>query len=140
MQMDKEGTMQMDKEVTMRWTKRRTLEVCRDLWQWLADNPDKGKWRWPEWGRNGGETPRCRANCPVCQYAILHKDRCKSCLLWGKGGELEREELEGEEPPCLQKNSPYFAWDCDKDITVRKSSAFEIVAACDRALDKLKKG
>ena len=136
MQMDKEGTMQMDKEVTMKWTKRRTLEVCRDLWQWLADNPDKGKWKWPEWEYNGGEISRCRADCPVCQHDIYD---CDCCLLWGKGGELEREELEREEPPCLQKNSPYFAWNYDKDITVRREVALEIVAACNRALAKLKK-
>ena len=117
----------------MNWTKRTTLEVCRDLWQWLADNPDKGKWSWPGWEHNGGETPECWGSCPVCQYANLHKGRCKSCLLWGEGKELKGED-------CLDTESPYWRWCYSKDSTVRKAAALEIVAACNRSLEKLRKG
>ena len=132
MQMDKEGTMQMDKEVTMRWTKRRTLEVCRDLWQWLADNPDKGKWDWPNWKHNGGKIPKCESNCPLCEYINSYKGYCSDCLLWGKG-----KELEGD---CQDDKSPYWRWCDSKDSTVRKAAALEIVAACNRSLEKLRKG
>ena len=116
----------------MYWTKRRTLKVCRDLWQWLADNPDNEKYEWLGWEENGGKIPECWGSCPLCQYATLHKGRCDSCLLWGKG-----KELEGR---CHDYKSSYWRWYYSKDSTVRKVAALEIVAACNRALTKLNGG
>ena len=116
----------------MYWTKRTTLEVCRNLWQWLAHNPDKEKWDWPEWKDNGGKIPECHANCPVCVYAGLHKGRCIDCLLWGKGKELKGRD-------CMDINSPYWIWRDTEEPTIRREVALEIVAACNRALAKLKK-
>ena len=118
----------------MEWTKRRTLEVCRDLWQWLADNPDKGKWKWPEWEYNGGKIPYCESDCPLCEYSNLHNLDCSSCLLFGKRKELE------QEGDCQDDESPYLRWGASKDPTVKRAMALEIVAACNRALEKLKKG
>ena len=116
----------------MEWTKRRTLEVCRDLWQWLADNLDKEKGDWPSWEYNGGKIPYCESYCPLCEYKILCRSSCDSCLLWGKG-----EELEGH---CQDYKSPYWRGCYSKDSTVRKAAALEIVAACNRALAKLSGG
>ena len=115
----------------LHWTERKALEVCRDLWQWLADNPDKRKQDWLGWKRNGGKIPRCLDDCPVCQYDTLHED-CNYCLLWGEGKELKGKD-------CLDTESPYWRWHFSKDSTVRKAAALEIVAACNRALAKLKK-
>ena len=116
----------------MYWTERKALEVCRDLWSWLANNPDKEKWQWPDWTLNDGKIPYCESDCPLCEYKILCGSSCDSCLLWGKG-----KELEGR---CHDYKSSYWRWYYSKDSTVRKAAALEIVAACNRALEKLKKG
>ena len=116
------------------WTERKALEVCRDLWRWLADNPDKWKWDWTEWKDNGGKIPNCKSHCPLCEYSNLHNLSCSSCLLFGEGKELE------QEGNCLDDESSYWRWYYSKDSTVRKAMAFEIVAACNRSLEKLRKG
>ena len=117
----------------MYWTERRTLKVCRDLWQWIADNPDKDKWQWSDWTLNGGKIPNCKSDCPLCEYSNLHNLSCSSCLLFGEGKELE------QEGNCLDDESPFWRWDSSEDTIVRRAMALEIVAACNRALAKLKK-
>lgn len=38
------------------------------LWNWLADNPDKGKSDWPEWEDNTGTIKSQYNDCFACQF------------------------------------------------------------------------
>lgn len=56
----------------------------KELWNWLADNPDKKKHEWPEWDFNGGKHKEIMGECFACQYAMsikLINETCKKCPL-----------------------------------------------------------
>lgn len=87
-------------------TKRQALELTRDLWQWLAENPKREKLEWPGWHEHG----YMNANCPCCQYTIDNdpdgKVNCSMCpliTLWPVPIRF-----------CLDPSSPYIQWrdDC----------------------------
>lgn len=61
----------------MRLTKGAALQVCEDLWSWLAVNPEKKKEDYPGWERNGGGLPGMPYDCPCCAYATQIAGRTK---------------------------------------------------------------
>lgn len=111
-------------------TRRRSLELCRDLWRWLARNPRREKYDWPGWNRYG----TVPAYCPCCGYVIQRygKDklypacvrRCPLGLLWPKG--------------CSAKGSPFARWLLSRIHRVRRCCAEQIADACCRELSALK--
>jgi hypothetical protein len=56
----------------------------RKLWQWLAEDPGKGKEDWPGWILNGGAYSLVLALCFACEYmrGRAHCDSCP-CLIDG---------------------------------------------------------
>lgn len=52
----------------------------REMWNWLAENPDKEKMHWPGWKNN----KRVSNNCFLCGYsdATGHRDVCNCPLDW----------------------------------------------------------
>jgi len=97
----------------MRLTKVMALQLCEDLWGWLAVNPEKGKKDWPEWEWNGGSIPKMTYDCPCCEYGAagrtkkevegtgIMRNECKRCPLtgfWPTGR-------------CLDECSPFLIWD-----------------------------
>jgi hypothetical protein len=77
----------------MALTKRRALEICCDLWAWLAKNPNEEKENWPEWEFNEGSVPEMVNYCPCCEYVCqffkiteqeLSGAHCPKCPLAGK--------------------------------------------------------
>lgn len=56
----------------------------KELWDWLAEHPNKEKFDWPEWLANGGCYTNPGAFCFACGYANK-KGRvcCGNCpLVW----------------------------------------------------------
>ena len=110
----------------MKLTKRKALEICRELWLWLADNPEKSKDDWPGWK----EYWPMISGCPCCEY-IRHRYpfgilNCHRCLLkW---------PISRWAHSCLDDDTPYSAWLEPKSVDDRVGSALEIVALCDEAL------
>lgn len=49
-------------------------KLHRELWQWLADNPDKEKINWPRWEGNGDNVEIVMTRCFPCGYF-------KDCIL-----------------------------------------------------------
>lgn len=69
----------------VRLTKEEAIRLHRELWNWLADNPEKGKEDWPEWKDMG----HIESNCFACEYS----GPCHECLFeWPNGNCLEGEE------------------------------------------------
>jgi len=80
-------------------TKREALELCVELWTWLADNPDKDKYDKAE-ELLGYES---QTGCPACEYAKQNTSSadssiCQNCPIdsWRKG------------PTCT--SSEYVQW------------------------------
>lgn len=43
-------------------------ELHRELWLWLADNPEMLKSDWPRWKHNGGDIGFVTSYCFACEY------------------------------------------------------------------------
>ncbi len=54
----------------------------KKLWNWLAENPTKKKWDWPEWEHNGGQYIS-QSYCFACdydtQYEAYGDEGCDNC-------------------------------------------------------------
>ena len=123
-------------------TKTEALELCQDMWKWLAKNPEQPKHNWPGWKRKGGYVPSFVFDCPCCQFvsngtrklvgcstletAANRKQisRCPLKALWPKG--------------CCHEDSPFHKW--FHEIGDRTEHATKIAEACERELKKLWKG
>jgi len=108
-----------------RLTKRKALEICRELWVWLADHPEKWKNEWPGWEKYG----KMKAYCPCCEYNEQHGYHyCNAaCLIKWPGG------------ICLNDFSPYRQWAGAISPAIRTKYARKIVKLCDEALARLPK-
>lgn len=86
----------------MKLTKKKTIELHRELWDWLYHHPSKSKTDWPEWDRIEEIYGMIPHNCFPCAYAIKQRkhpicpslslaefcswpERCECCPLdWGE--------------------------------------------------------
>jgi len=99
----------------MRLTKSTALQICEDMWSWLAVNPNRGKEEWPGWEANGGGISEMPYDCSCCAYAVqpagrtkygveyggIAEDECKRCPLadfWPDGR-------------CFISDTPFVIWD-----------------------------
>jgi hypothetical protein len=56
----------------MKLSKKKALKLHRELWNWLAKNPEKVKYEWPRWVHNKGDIPEMSNECFLCEYAAYH--------------------------------------------------------------------
>lgn len=93
----------------------------KELWDWLAKNPDKNKYDWPGWGFNGGKHVATRG-CFACKYVVYRygwdkKDDCENCpLVWPN--DIYCDENSDE--------SLYGAWRNETDLKKRSELARQI--------------
>lgn len=90
--------------MTENLTKQKTLDICAELWDWLAEDSSRKKEAWPGWEEYG----KFDCNCPCCEYDEQNfkpqrgNDQCEDdCILiiaWPYG--------------CMEENSPFWRWDC----------------------------
>jgi len=105
-------------------TKRKALEICIELWTWLAKSGSH-KNRWPRWEWNGGEIKWMQNQCSLCEYSDREKKGCEACPL--------KEALDRCKP-----NSVYAKW-CASDLKIfRKWYARKIRNYAIKALKDLK--
>ncbi len=106
-------------------SKRKALTICKELWEWMRDNPESNKWDWPGWLEYG----RMLADCPCCEYSNRHHG-CyggQGCLIQWPGGH------------CVKDKSPYKQWNDSSEFLEIQKHAAEIVQLVDEALAKLSK-
>lgn len=123
-------------------TKKKIIELHRKLWNWLARNPNKEKYDWPEWIRY--EEILIKSDCWLCEYAerrLGHyniPDRCAYCpgkLNWGLDKKQIKEWLKRNIARgfCLNENSPYYGWTDDMiDDKQRSRYARQVRDICER--------
>ncbi len=91
--------------------KREALEICRDLWDWLAKSTKHSKDDWPGWQWNGGKVPALNSDCPLCH---LYRDEdCNQCPLFDIWGQDRRcDDLPAPFADyCTAGDSPYWQWE-----------------------------
>ena len=124
----------------MKLTEKRALEICRDLWAWLEENPKGKKYDWPGWRENGGTIPEMVFNCPCCEYAARERGvypECKQCPLSHFWIENAHGDPSGN-APCERNGSPYLSWRFAISPVGKAEAAHAIHQAAVDALDKLK--
>jgi hypothetical protein len=128
----------------MRLTKEKALEMCVELWSWLAENPTKEKSDWPGW--EGKKKEGYWNGCPCCEWMTRNypdwkwagprewEERCiDSCPIKWPGGFCESNSdtpwerwIELEDPRNAQ------------EIRDRKKAALDLVKLAKRSLKELK--
>jgi hypothetical protein len=102
---------------TLPLTLRDSLEITRDMWDWLSETPEKGKHEWPEF--HNGNVPRLSNSCSCCEYTKGTNEQqevqCFKCplkSLWGSTS-----------CACTNYTSPYFQWQNTKNSKYAKQIA-----------------
>jgi hypothetical protein len=123
-------------------TKRKALQICYELFTWLAENPGKHKKEWPGWIKYG----YMQNNCPCCEYQIRnyikHQCSCIRCPLLKFWSSFEKRENRVGCYPCEKFNTPWISWLCEsnklnKDETILECNARQIANAAKDEINKL---
>lgn len=87
--------------------------LYKEMWHWLASNPEKDKEDWPRWYEAGGDIPRQTNWCFACDYTNpFTPDKyvpalCAECPLdWGEPEDLRHNFVF----MCEKEGSPYLSW------------------------------
>ena len=118
-----------------RLTKQRALEVCIEMWDWLAENPDKQKHHAIE-ELNLDSDELGGYNCSACAYedqmresitckGLVAKRVCHYCPMWT-----------GKEK-CNSSTSPYHIWLVNSAYSLRSEAAKDIANLAREKLAKL---
>lgn len=114
-------------------TKRQALELCIELWDWLADNPTARKSKWIGFA----EWDKMESDCPCCQYVA---ETTKCAPIRGEMEECLHCPLHGFawQGSCVDKDALYSRWlFCHNNPSLRTELAREIAAAARKALAAL---
>ncbi len=110
-------------------TKKQALINCIDMWEWMAEHPNKNK---SDYFRAKDLT--ARSDCWLCEYFATHKHKLQSCnnkclVKWSGGN-------------CSSPDSEYMKWRSYRysvyDCAMTTKYAMAIVKLAQTALDKLK--
>ena len=84
-------------------TEENAHELHKEIWTWLADNPDKGSDDWPRWEKKGGDVQNVKNDCFACEINKMRGgEECKRCPITWEG------------PKCT--NDPdYMLWSVGTD-------------------------
>jgi hypothetical protein len=112
----------------MRLTRKKAIELCIELWTWLAKTGAKRKDDWPKWEEYEKSSDEYILNsCWFCEYNERQKNRynidieddCRYCP-WDKIFGVNNESAYG----CQEaENSPYDDWRWAKTTESRKKYA-----------------
>lgn len=106
-----------------RLTKIKALEICEELWSWLAKTGNGYKDDWPGWNKYG----EMENECPCCEYnnqfSNFGEFTCSKCpIKWIS--EKEKEDFyDCGYPNCQQGPSPFAKWEIAVTPKTRKAAA-----------------
>ena len=116
----------------MKLTAIEATEECRAMWAWLAEHPtynkgdylkmEKGLLNYNDWPHS--ECYFCERAAPPCRNPV-----CSNCL--GKGVLWSH--------ICMEPDNPYDLWGKAQEDASRTAASLEMVAGCDKILERLKK-
>ena len=99
---------------------KESKKLHRQLWLWLAKNPDMAKKDWPGWIHNGGPVKETQHDCFLCErYQHDKEEFCDCPIEWSKG--------DRRYGPCEAVDSTFYEWYyCSPDIQERSRLARQI--------------
>jgi len=115
-------------------TEKAALEITRDLWDWLAENPSNFRCEWPKWAnvRKKHHIPYA-TDCALCYYSLSQSGKrcrpCEPCPLYGKW-------TKSPKSTCEYLASPYYKW--NRDLNPSKH-AKQVANLCRTRLKQLDK-
>jgi len=101
--------------------KKSSKQKCLEMWEWLQDNPDKGKYEYQVFLQEQNREQEF-APCWACSEARKRSDSpgiCDACPLAFPSPDGYRD--------CLETGSPYNAWNVATSIKATKAAAAEMV-------------
>lgn len=110
----------------MKLTKDEAVRLHRELWGWLAENPNRSKADWPRWECNGGDVEHLHSECFACEYVNGQVDpaMCGVCPLVWPGGMCQ---ITGQTSPSEDDDSGLFdRWNLEDDTDERAKLAKQI--------------
>jgi hypothetical protein len=116
-------------------TKIKALEICEELWTWLAKTGTIYKKEWPGWEKYG----KMKCSCPCCEYTsqtcwgcnYLFKFTCARCpIKWVS----KKDYYDYSYGYCEQNTSPFNRWKNAKTIIERKAAAKDILVLIRKTL------
>ena len=102
----------------MRLTRKKAIELCIELWEWLAKT-GKIKSEWPEWVKY--ENIEC--DCWFCEYQVRQEMRYPTANHYGKNGTCRYCPLTTINVACEQDGTLYRKWDASITPQNRKKYA-----------------
>lgn len=97
-------------------------DLHKELWEWLARNPQKHKYQWPRWSQNRGSIDAGKFFCVACFFNTEHKKpsdpvgECTCCPICING----RDTLKG----CM--GGLFEKWFLETDL-VKKAEVARII-------------
>ena len=105
------------------------LWLCWELWDWLAENPNRNKEDWPKWVRNEGNHI-AREDCFACEYYLSDPIRTEcydECII----------PCFAEHGHCNWGKAPYKMWRVAKTRKTRKKYARIIASSAYKEYKRL---
>lgn len=106
----------------------------RQMWDWLANNPDKDKHDWPGWSKHGMFVPMY--HCFACSFASnfrpechAYPDRCVYCPLVWPGGNCTTMQSDMVMPICdeVPDKHLFSYWESPNTTTKAKVQIAEYI-------------
>ena len=110
---------------TPRLTKKLALQICFELWDFMASSGWTNKAKWPGWEKYG----YMMSDCPACEFIERRRTSCSSCParpVWGKGDMV-----------CFEERSPFGRWYNSRNRECRKKYARTIANRVKKLLKEL---
>src|SRR5690348_4261408 len=87
-------------------TKKQALELCAELWHWIAKQNKRHEGVGPKYWWPGFDRREIINACPCCEFAKDARGRvdCNKCPL------LSTWKPDGVNVPCYSPKSPYLKW------------------------------
>jgi hypothetical protein len=118
---------------------KQALEITRDMWAWLAQNPEADKTDWPGWSG----IPSCMSDCALCEFTNPNNNGCGKCPLrkfWEKNSNPLRVQHIARRGgfPCVDlEGSAYRQWryreaSCARlALEISNAAAAELLKICE---------
>ncbi len=91
-------------------------QKCLEMWEWLRDNPEKGKWAYFCYLDSIGKAYEYNY-CWACEEAEKDCSYCPLAFFYNHNGETD----------CMEPSSPYYKWGMAVDEIERREMAEEMV-------------
>ena len=114
------------------------LKVCRKLWVWISENPDREKYCWPGWKKYGYDI-HC---CPCCAKVGYKNGSTPNCIKCPLKKQFQRGKMLVKSLPIFfcenYSSSPWHHYRLVTTVAWQKKWALKMVEIIDEAIAELK--